>query len=229
MTLSPHRKEQTVATETDADHSDEPDGKYMRQLGKVGKTVDQRIRRLQKGYLGGKSSAQATVAQLRRSVAMSPGQNPEIWGWTEFPAPPGTGDMPTREEWAVHLAMTLYAMHQQGRLQPAYKRGMTFGEVVSKLGVETGRDDTLWLRFTAVLTASSIAGVREHLQSLVGQLHANSYFVPVDYATLADDLAFLLNPRTANRIRLKWERDYYRVPNTTATPSENPSTITPEN
>lgn len=200
---------------TEAD-SAEAVKKFQRPLREVGKLVDQRIKPLQSGYLAGTSTAQANMAELRRSVALSPGENPRIWQLTEYPVHPGTSDNPTREEWAVHLAMTLYAIHQQSRSQPAYQRGDNFSQAVNRLAKATDREDTIWMRFTAILTSPSIHGIREHMQSIIGQLHSNSSFISVDYAALADDLNALQNPRLANSIRLKWERDYYRaIPTTT--------------
>ena len=59
----------------------------------------------------------AALAILRRGIGRVPGDLPELWGIFLQDLPEEmqrkTGD-PTREEWAVYLALTFYALHQQG-------------------------------------------------------------------------------------------------------------------
>lgn len=89
----------------------------------VGSTVDRRIRRLQSLS---EHPRRAALANLRRGVGRAPGELPELWGSFLADMPEeffGRGGAPSEAEWAVYLALTLYALHQQGRRGPcAYRR-----------------------------------------------------------------------------------------------------------
>ena len=59
----------------------------------------------------------AILANLRRGVGHAPGDQPELWGvfLQDFPPELESQDgVPTRAEWATYLALTFYALHQQG-------------------------------------------------------------------------------------------------------------------
>lgn len=196
-------------SETTKKPESKPKHRRRHPLDECGKEVAERASALQTKYMRGSSEAMASMAELRRSVNKSPGENPAIWELTQVGSDKWRPDEPTAEEWAVHLSLTLFAMHQQGRSQPAFVPGISLGQAVSLLKADNHGNDSVWKRFAAVLSATSINGVREHLQAIIGQLHSNSLFVGFDYATLADDLVKLQNPRLSNRIRLQWERDYY--------------------
>lgn len=59
----------------------------------------------------------AQLAMLRRGVGKKPGDLPELWGILFGDLPEeflSVSGEPTREEWAVYTALTLYALHQQG-------------------------------------------------------------------------------------------------------------------
>ncbi len=58
------------------------------------------------------------LAELRRGAGRKPGEDPAVWGtiFSELPEDMyGSRGNPSKEEWAVHIALTLYAIHQQGR------------------------------------------------------------------------------------------------------------------
>jgi CRISPR system Cascade subunit CasB len=64
------------------------------------------------------SAVKATLARLRRGIGKTPGSLPDLWEITLSDLPEalqGIGEEPTHGEWAVHTALTLYALHQQGR------------------------------------------------------------------------------------------------------------------
>ena len=62
----------------------------------------------------------AELAKLRRGVGHRPGELPELWGSFLLGMPEGFqgNNGPTAAEWAVYLALTLYAVHQQGNDRP---------------------------------------------------------------------------------------------------------------
>lgn len=60
----------------------------------------------------------ATLARLRRGVSLAPGADPDIWDVTLADIPDelvSVNGVPTRGEWAIQIALTLFALHQQGR------------------------------------------------------------------------------------------------------------------
>ena len=77
----------------------------------------------------------AELAKLRRGVGHAPGDLPELWGSflrgmpEDFQGRSG----PSHAEWAVYLALTLYAVHQQGNDQPMNRPGNTLGRAVRQL------------------------------------------------------------------------------------------------
>ena len=63
----------------------------------------------------------AALANLRRGVGRVPGDLPELWGSFLLGMPQELQSIngePTRAEWSIYLALTLYAMHQQGNELP---------------------------------------------------------------------------------------------------------------
>lgn len=58
----------------------------------------------------------AELAKLRRGVGHAPGDLPELWGsfLRGMPESFQGRSGPSYAEWAVYLALTLYAVHQQG-------------------------------------------------------------------------------------------------------------------
>ena len=160
----------------------------------------------------------AALAHLRRGAGHAPGDLPELWGLFLEGLPPeleSRDGAPTRGEWAVYLALTLYALHQQGRALPAEDmncQDAAFGQAVRRLAPpekEVGESSIL-RRFNALATASSMAETAQHLRGIVQLLRAGG--IPLDYVRLAADLYELQCPGGAQRVRLRWGQDFYRRP-----------------
>ena len=63
------------------------------------------------------SAANAQLAVWRRGIGHKPGELPALWGAFLADMPEefyGRDGNPSREEWAVYTALTLFALHQQG-------------------------------------------------------------------------------------------------------------------
>lgn len=188
-----------------------------RALRDLGAVVDQRVRNLQRMYIANTSSpARALLAQLRNAVGSEPGAVPAVWDLTvgALPGPDRPTDDPTREENAAHAALTLYAYHQQSRTDPMHVRGVGLGTAVRRLAAATGNEVAVRRRFDAVATATSFAETTHHLRGLVTQLRGAR--LPLDYGLLADDLVTLQTPDRADRVRLRWAREYYRTTDSAA-------------
>lgn len=159
----------------------------------------------------------ASLAELRRGVGTAPGALPELWGellmgWGDhFPIDDGAQakDGPTYEEWAVYTALTLFALHQQGSDVSMHVERQSFGTAVGRL-VEGPDDlDRVLHRFNPAATATDISEAAHYLRGLIQILRAES--IGLDYADLATDLyRYQWGEESADRVRLKWGRDFYR-------------------
>ena len=138
---------------------------------------------------------------------------------------------PSAAEWAVYLALTLYAVHQQGNDRPMNCPGNTLGRAVRQLAernTPAGQDWTeasVLRRFNALATAEEITEISHHLRGMIQLLSAaKDGGIPLDYPQLAADLYELqcTDPRYAQtpaNVRLRWGQDLYRE--TKTAPEEN--------
>lgn len=161
----------------------------------------------------------AALANLRRGIGRSPGELPELWGSflqempPEFFAQSGT---PTAAEWAVYLALTLFALHQQSQDKPMCAQGAGIGQAVRRLAAgqrEDPQESGAFKRFSALITSDSIEEVSHHLRGLVQLLRSEG--LPLDYPQLAFDLFELQFPDSAPRVKLRWGQDYFYQPHET--------------
>lgn len=202
-----------------------------RRLSPVGRLVDHRLggpRGLQERYRRNESQGRADVAALRKGAGRAPGELPEIWGLTQVPVSEAAGDAPTREELAVHAAMTLYAVHQQSRTTPVFRPGVGLGSAARQLiGFGDEENPSARARFNALVTSATVAELYYHLRNLVSQLRSRD--IGLDHAMLADDLVRFQRPGGAKSVRLTWARQYAALPASpdSASPSEDPSRPTP--
>ena len=164
----------------------------------------------------------AELAKLRRGVGRAPGDLPELWGsfLRGMPESFQGRSAPSAAEWAVYLALTLYAMHQQGNDRPMNRPGNTLGRAVRQLAERNsaGQDWTeasVLRRFNALATAEEITEISHHLRGMVQLLSAaKGGAIPLDYPQLAVDLYELqcTDPRYTQipaNVRLRWGRDLY--------------------
>ena len=214
----------------------EQGSRWTRPFEPVGKVVSKKIGELQEPYLNGSSTAKARLARLRRSVTQDVADVPAIWEDTlsDIPLPdnydvddPTRNDNPTCHEVAAHVALTLYALHQQSRTKPMHVRGLGFGTAIRRLAAATDADVAVTRRFAALVTASDLTEVRHHMRGLINQLRTND--IPLDYGLLADDFVALQDLDRASNTRLRWGRDFHRA-GQAKQPDEPESTIAePEN
>ena len=156
--------------------------------------TEQRLRRLQTLP---DNQRRAELAKLRRGVGHRPGELPELWGSFLLGMPEGFqgNNGPTAAEWAVYLALTLYAVHQQGNDQPMNRPHSTLGRAVRQLAernTSAGQDWTeasVLRRFNALATAEEITEISHHLRGMIQLLSAaKDGAIPLDYPQLAVDL-----------------------------------------
>lgn len=196
--------------------------------------VGSTVAALQRGHLDRNPAAAAALARLRRAAPSAPGSTPDVWAWTIQPladspratALLGRTDTPSAFEHAAHVAVTLYAVHQQGRPTEMHRRQAgSVGRAVAAMqraDQRAGGDGAaIARRFSALATASGWSETVHHLRSLITQLRGEG--IALDYGRLAVDLARLPDPGRSKQVRLAWGRDLYRRPDTGAPPADPPS------
>lgn len=155
------------------------------------------------------SSERAILAKLRRGIGKSPGSTPELWEITLKNMPEFTTnqDEPTRSEWAVHTALTLYALHQQGKERCMSEDGGRLGVSLRRLIKNEDDEKRIKRRFDAAATSDSLEEFSHHLRGLIQILKSEE--IPLDYPSLAEDLYRYQIPEARDAVRLRWGRDFY--------------------
>lgn len=162
------------------------------------------------------AAARASLANLRRGLGKAPGALPQLWGLTLEGLPEALlsrDGQPTRAEWAVYTALTLFALHQQGKdlkTECMSREDNSLGKAVRMLASRQEDLPRVKRRFDAAATADSPAEFANHLKGLVQLLKAKE--IPLDYPALAEDLFFFQFPGARDGVRLRWGQDFYRVP-----------------
>lgn len=171
----------------------------------------------------------ARLARLRRAINAEPGSDPAVWADTieVLPTDLWGGTEPSGYERAAHTAMTLFALHVQSASGPVHKSGISLGGAARRLAsaraTEPGTlDPAVFRRFQNLATATSAAELHHHLRSMIMLMRGEG--IQLDYGLLAVHLVELDSPQSADRVRLRWGRDYHR---SQRKPEDNPST-TPE-
>jgi len=166
--------------------------------------------------------SRATLAKLRRGIGKQPGELPELFEILFVDMPEelyGKGEKPSRAVWAVYTALTLFALHQQGKDHSMSAGGQTekSKNAGNSLGAAVGylvkrdrdREPAIKRRFDAVLTANEFTEFAHHARGLIQLLKAED--ITLDYPCFAVDLYLYQFEEIKNRIRLRWGEDYYRV------------------
>lgn len=181
----------------------------------------------------------AELAQLRRGVGRQPGELPALWGsfLAEMPEELRGTDGPSKAEWAIYLALTLYALHQQGanRAEGSMNQpGQTLGSAVRLLAEKTVNgedqaekeaDEEKWAessvcrRFNILATADSMPEISHYLRGMIQLLRREK--IPLDYPQLAVDLYRLQFVESAPNVRLQWGRELYTIEKSEQKEKEN--------
>ncbi|MFD4635391.1 type I-E CRISPR-associated protein Cse2/CasB [Streptomyces sp. NPDC058284] len=181
---------------------------------------------LQRGYLGDQSYAVGALARLRRGAGKDFSQVPDLWGLADTGAlhdGPAAGGRPldeaelTRAEDAVHVALTLWALHQQSRSTAMHRAGSRtaprgLGGAVRQLMPAGEIAEPVRKRFVRVGTAPGLPVVAQRLREIVVMLRGAD--IPLDYALLAGQLYGWQEPTGREAVRRAWGRSFhsYRAP-----------------
>lgn len=155
----------------------------------------------------------AELANLRRGAGKKPGDLPELWGTILKDTPEefqGKDGEASREEWAIYIALTTFAVHQQGRSQNEWMSSeCPFGSAVRKLAPSDDTLERVLRRFNAFATAAGIDEAAHYLRGLAQLLRSEG--ISFDYPALATDLYYFQSPEYASKVRLKWGQEFYYI------------------
>lgn len=175
------------------------------------------------------NACRAELAELRRGVGHIPGDIPALWGTFLTGLPEelyGRSGNISYAEWAVYIALTMFALHQQGHdfktewLHAQYrqseqdskaandKREYHLGRAIRKLAKDDDELERVLKRFKILATSSDIRELSNHLRGVVHLLNGND--IKLDYVELACDLyKYALFPESRAGVRLSWGQDFW--------------------
>ena len=147
--------------------------------------------------------ATAMLAKLRRAVGSELGEYSDIWEVTLSECE-GNG----QAEWALHTALTLFALHQQGSMDSVSTEGVTFGKAVRQIYVkDSNKEQGVIRRFNALATADSLSEFAHYARGVIQLMKQEG--ITMDYPSFAKDLFWYQIPTVRNNIRMQWGRDFY--------------------
>jgi CRISPR system Cascade subunit CasB len=178
------------------------------------KQVEAFTRRKMTDLLSQSKENARVLAELRRGIGKAPGELPQLLGYFLEGMPEEFyGYMePSRAEWAVYTAITLFALHQQGKdpaSTPMQEEGRSFGSALSYLVHDSNDRERIARRFNTIATANSMEELSHYMRGAIQLLRGEE--IGLDYPKLAGDLYCFQFPELVSGVRLKWGQDFYRM------------------
>ena len=165
------------------------------------------------------SQRKAVLANLRKGAGKMPGSVPYAWSEILSDMPEtffGYGMKPSYAEWAVYTALTVYAIHQQGKDSKNVNMDIndyqqSVGKAIARL-VHSEEDEKRIIRkLDALVSVKGMLLLSNHLRGIVQLLKRED--IPLDYAKLAKDILFFQIEDGRKNIAICWGRDFYRERN----------------
>ncbi len=194
-------------------------------------TAPQRVRKaataliapLQGGYLADRPDAVAALARLRRGAGRDIAQVADLWGLLDttglHEVPDGERALSEPElawaENAVHIALTLWALHQQSRATAMHRvdsksSPARLGSAVRRLMPRDGIDEAVRKRFVRIGTATDLDALAERLRTVILLLRRAD--IPLDYGLLAEQLYRWQAPGGREAVRRSWGSSFHAPP-----------------
>lgn len=206
---------------------------YQPQVSNRRAVINHTVKKLhiiENGLIKQTSASNASLARLRRAVNQLPGSTPEVWAITLGDLPTqlvGRTDAASPGETAVHNALALFAIGQQGKSEFMHRQGQGMGSAVRnyiQANDPTGGFDEnspVLRRFNTLSTSDSVSELLWHLRSLITQLRGST--IPLDFGELAGNIYDFHFAEARDRVRLNWGRQLYTVPRRATSESKNNS------
>ncbi|MFD6372258.1 type I-E CRISPR-associated protein Cse2/CasB, partial [Streptomyces roseolus] len=157
---------------------------------------------------GGAMPRGSDLAALRLGLTVSAGQAPQMWPYYRTRVDDhqaSRGLVPDRLV-AEHMALALFASHQQGQSRLMHRPGVYLGTAVRALHDRFSREG-VDSRMAAAAQARSMNAVFYHLRGLVSQLAVAGQ--PLDYTQLLADLRSWPFPESRARTIRAWGSNYH--------------------
>ncbi len=163
------------------------------------------------------------MAKLRRGIGEDPGKLSDIWDVTLGNMPSvllSTRGQATEAQWAIHCALTLYALHRQGKdrsmndpaksIEGKRISGKSLGAAARRLiEPDKSNEQSVKRRFDAIATAQDIKELAHYARGLVQLLRAANPPITMDYQHFALDLYNYQFEYSRNQVRLRWGQDFW--------------------
>lgn len=188
-------------------------------FGPLRHAVSQHVQILQNDYRADRSHAVQAVARLRRGVGRQATELPDLWGlvgieqfqqayFDQLGAPAGERTA-LRAERAAHVAVTLWALHQQSNraMSMHVSGGLSMGAAVRRLMAGSDSDEPIRKRLVRAGTATTLDVLAQRLRDLVVLLRAAE--IPLDYGLLAEQLDQWQRPGGPSQVRQAWGRSFH--------------------
>ena len=154
-------------------------------------------------------AGKAILAELRHGIGREPGEITSLWG-TIFAGMPeelfGKNTV-SKAEWAVYTALTLYALHKQGK-EDVFAENISVGKAAARLISSDEDEERIIKRLNTVITVVNPKDLAYNLRGVI-QLIRNED-IRLDHAMLAKDLYYLSIPERSDSVKLRWGRDFYK-------------------
>ena len=178
--------------------------------------VSGKIGRMQ--ALSDTGNGKAYMAELRKGVGKEPGELPILFGILLEDMPEdfmSRNGIPTKEEWACHIALTLFAWHQQGKdlKTDCMHTGdhISVGTAFKKLKIalnDANAEERILKKLQIIITSMDVNGFSQHLRSMIKMLAQNN--IKLNYALLAADIYEWQFQDSRDAVNLRWGQDFYK-------------------
>ena len=163
-------------------------------------------------------SGKANMAELRKGVGKFPGELPSLFGMLLEDMPESflsKSGVPTKEEWACYIALTLFSWHQQGNdvktelmhTDNPVSVGNAARQLKNALG-DANADERMIKKLRSVVSANDVQGFSQHLRCMIKMLADKK--IRMNYAMLAKDIYEWQFLESRNSVNLRWGQDYYK-------------------
>lgn len=199
----------------------------------IAKYIRETVEPFQADLLEWQSQARGTAAELRRSLRKPAGSVPSLWHIEVGDLPEslqGQSDAPTKAESAIHVALCLYATHQQSKptamhrvpdsseSTKRYGLGFAVRRLVQSQSIDL-KQSPLIRRFNMAATADDPTELTNHLRGIISQLRTAN--IELDYGQLASDIYRWNFPEERNDVRLAWGRQLFgKLPEVQEAPTD---------
>lgn len=146
-------------------------------------------------------------AECRKTIS-EPGTHQKAFAWMSRQQISLPTTAPTPEDWALYLAVSIFAAHSQSNLHPAHVRGVAFGTALKELA-SVNDIGPVERRTHAALSVNNPKRLAVHLRGLIAMMRDAG--IGFDYVRFAYDLQTLIDPaRRSSDVSRAWGRDLNR-------------------